>query len=228
MAINSAPGGDSNMAKKKSVLIPLLIIFIMIAGLSFVTYWRFKDFQKSFEEINLPEFKMPEISSDFWFGGEQEPKEFTTPDNKLKIKYRSYWVEMGEESLKSYFSGITETEKAKTLLFAMRFNIKNPVLAFLVVQELNLERNLEKAVQAMAESVKEKGGEMKIFNLNIEGGQADVEAEYQSKDQGVFYSKERLILTEGGFYAVSVFSQKGNWGQIEAEAEEIFGSIELL
>jgi len=198
----------------------------MILGLSFVVYWQFKSFQQSLTEVNLPKFKMPEIDTGLWFGGKEGYKEWISPDEKLKIKYPNYWLEMEEESLKNY---LRPTEKGEILLFAYRFDLKNiNSMTFFVIQKLNLEKNLEKAIKDLENDTTEKGGEMKIINLKIKENQAEFETEGKSKTGEIFYSKERLILGGENLYLISVFSPEKNWAKIEKEANEILDSVELI
>ena len=214
------------MEIKKSVLIPLLIIFVMILGLTFAVYWHFKSFQQSLSEVNLPKFKMPEINSELW-GQKEGYKEWTSPDEKLKINYPGYWLEMEEESFKNYF--LQSTEKAETLFFAYRFNLKNlGALNFLVIQKLNLGKNLEKIIEQMEKDAEESGGEMKILDLNIGEGQAEFEAKHKSNTGNIFYSKEKLLLAEENVYLVGIYSQKNDWSKIKNEASEILGSIQII
>jgi len=204
-----------------------IIIIIAIFGLSFAIYWQFKSFQESLTRVELPEFKVPEVSFELWPGEEEGYKEWISPDGKLKIKYPSYWIEMEEESLKSYLS---PSEKGEVLLFAYRFQLKGFTFttpSFLVVQNLNFEKNLEKVIEEMEKEAQEREGEMKIINLKIEENQAEFEAEYKSKIGEIFYSKEKLILVEENLYSISIFSAKKDWTRIEEEANEIFDSIEF-
>ena len=198
----------------------------MILGLSFVVYWQFKSFQQSLTEVNLPKFKMPEIDSGLWPEGKEGYKEWISPDEKLKIKYPAFWLEMEEGSIKNYLGS---TEKGEILLFAYRLELKNPTaMSFLVVQKLNLEKNLGKAIKEIENDTTEKGGEIKNINLKIKENQAEFETEGKSKTGEIFYSKERLILGGENLYLISVFSPEKNWAKIEKEANEILDSVELI
>ena len=172
----------------------------MILGLSFTTYWRFKSFQQSLSQINLPKFKMPEIDSGLWLGGKEGYEEWISPDGKLKIKYPAFWLGMEEGSIKDYLGS---TEESEILFFAYRFDLKNlSSMTFLIIQKLTPEKNLEKVIEEIEKDTKEKGGEMKNINLKMEENQADFERESESKI-GDVHSKEKLILVGENLYSIS-------------------------
>jgi len=215
---------ENPILKMKKDFKILILIFVFILGLSFITYWQFKGLQKPLTKVELPKFKMPEISTELWLGEKEGLKEWISPDGKLKMKYPAYWIEMEESSLKNFFQPV---EGAEILLFAYRFKLENLTnLVFLVIQKLNSEKNLEKIIEEIKGTAKEKG--IEIINLKIEENRVELETEYQSKTGDIFYSKEKLILAGENLYLISVFSPKKNWTQIEGEANEILSSIQLV
>jgi len=217
------PGGVFNFMEKKSNLILLIIIFLVIAGLIFLTYHHFKDFQKSISQIKPPEFKVPEINLELTPEPEEQ-QEFITPVGDLKLKYPGNWVKAEQNSLLNKM----KSEKGEVLLVAYKFVLRKPSLSFLVIQQLNLEGNLKEIIEEMKKDVESKGNKMEIINLKMEEKEAQFEASYKTKNKEFLYARERLILVKENCYSIAVFSQEETWPEISKEADFILNSIQII
>lgn len=199
----------------------LVLIIFSILFLSFFTSWQFKKLGESLPKTETPEVEIPKPES---FSPEQtELKEFVSPDGKLKFKYSSDWAEMPKEGWQK-----TTTVEAKILFFATKFKIETAVLASLVVQELSWEGDVKEIIEEIEKSVKEKGGEMEILNLEIKDKEARLKARYKKEGETNFISKEKIILGEEKVYLISIFSLERFWPEFEEEAEEILNSTQLI
>jgi len=199
----------------------LILIILSIAGLSFFTYWQFKNLQKTFPGVKLPKIEMPKSES--LFPQKTDYKEFTSPDGKLKLKYLSDWMEIPKES----FQGEIGAE-AKVLFFANKFKIEKAAFASLIVQELDLEKetSIENIVEKMKKEA-EKKGKMEVLKLEIKNGEGYLTAKYVKEAGSVFFSKEKIILGENKAYLVTIFTLENWWSEFEEEAKEILGLVQL-
>lgn len=211
------------MKEKKT----LFLSIIAIAILSLITFWYFKRASRSFSQLELPKFELPEFET-FLSQETKEYTEFITPDGKLKLNYPSHWMKMAPEVLEKLNQAIT-TEKARNLLFTQGTKLEKGAIIFLMVQELFLEE--EKSLEGLIEASKEgvKGGrEVEISNLKIEGEIAYFEGDYKEEGSPPVYSKEKLILGDNKAYSVIILNLTNNWSEFEEEVNEILNSIQLV
>jgi len=208
------------MSVKKSIL----LIFFLIIVFSGLAFWQFLGFQKSLTNVSLPEFKMPEMNLKLPLEENKEPKEWTSPDGKLKLKYPGNWMEM-EGLVEKINQETVQLSEAKTLLFVFGFNLEKTTLSFLMVQELNL-KNINEITEKMERDIEEKGGKMEIVKLETEDGNVYLEARYQRENYNL-HSKERIMIAKENSYLVSVFALEKDWPETEKEAEEILNSAQL-
>jgi len=195
-----------------------MVFSILLLG--FFTSWRFKNLGESLQKIKIPEVEIP--NSESFLPEEKEMKEFVDPDGELKLKYSSDWMEMPTESWQEVISA-----GAKTLFFAAKFKMERAAFASLVVQELGWKNDIKEIVEEIEKETKEKGGEMKILNLEIKNKEAYLKARYK-KEEGNYISKEKIILGKERVYLISIFSLERFWSEFEMEAEEILNSIETI
>jgi len=201
----------------------LISIIIFILLLSFVTYWQFKNFQKTLSEVKLPSLEMSKFEMPL-FQENKEYKEFVSPDGKLKLKYSSDWMEMPKESLKNFDQ--EAIKEGQTLFLASKFKIEKTAFALLIIQELEKRKNPEEIIEEIQSEAKEKGGEVEIISLDIKENRGYFEAKYKRKG-GTFRSKEKIILGENKFYLISIFSLEKDWPEFQDEANEILDSVQL-
>jgi hypothetical protein len=198
----------------------LVLIILSILLLSSFTYWQFKKLGESLPKIKIPEVEIPKPES--FLQQQTETKEFISPDGKLKFKYSSDWMEMPKEGWQE-----TLSSEAKILFLANKFKMEKSAFASLIVQELNWEKSLKGVVEEMEKATKEKGGEMKILNLEIKDNQANLKARYKKEGQN-FISREKIIFEEEKIYLISIFSLERFWPEFEGEAEEILNSVQII
>lgn len=216
-----ALGGKLNFNMKIDKFLILITLFIL--GLSFATYWQFKNFQNSLSEVKFPKFEMPKFEIPF-FPKDEGYKEFISPDGKLKLKYSSGWMEMTKENLESFNQ---EKTKENVLFFVQKLKIEKAALAFLIVQESERGTNIEEIIEEMKKETMEMEGEMEILSLEKENKGGYLEAKYKRKGS-IFHSKEKIILGENKFYVISIIALEKDWPEFKDEADEILNSIELL
>jgi len=209
------------MSVKKSILL-IFFLIIILAGLAF---WQFLSFKRSLTNVSLPEFKMPEMNLEMFSEEGKEPKEWTSPDEKLKLKYPGNWMEM-KELVEKFNQETVQLSEAKILLFVFGTNLKNFSTSFLVVQELNLG-NTDEIVEKIKKDVEGKNGKMEIIKSEIEDKNAYFEARYQRENYNL-HSKERILIAGENSYLVSVFALEKDWSETEKEAEEILNSAQLI
>lgn len=198
----------------------LILIILSILLLCFFTSWHLKTFKKPLPEIKGPEIEIPKPES--LFESEEEMRKFVSPDGKLKFKYPSGWMEMPKENGQA-----VADEEGEILFFATKFKIETATLASLIAQELSWEGNIEELIKKMEDTAQEKGGEMKILNLEVEDKTASFKAKYAKTGETNFISKEKIILGEGKAYLISIFSLERFWPEYDKEADEILNSIEF-
>lgn len=214
--------------KSKSGVNPkifLLILLALIFLFSFLTYWRFKEFGKSFSNIEPPKLELPKTEL-FPKPPQMEEKEFVSPDGKIKLKYGSDWRAMGEDGGLLDLSR-QQLEGAKILFFAQKISDS---FSFLSVQEMETapEQKLEKIIDKI------KGGattsEMEIANLNVNETETEVVFEINYKKEGatIFHSKDKIVKTENKAYIASVLAFSEDWSSVEPEANKIIESVQIL
>jgi hypothetical protein len=200
-----------------------------IVVLSFTTVSYFKKLTRPITEAELPNFEMP----DFNLLSSEETEdytEFTSPDEKLKLKYPSNWVKANLDTLETINKSATD-ERVKNLLFVQGFKIDKGAFAFLNVQELILdkENGLEDVIDTIKKKTEDQGGEFEATNLEIDGNQAYVEQKYKTSQSSSFiYSKEKIVLGEDKAYLISISNFNNNWLELQKEINEIFNSIQYI
>ena len=202
----------------------LLFLVSLILFFSFLTYWRFREFQKSLSKIEFPKFEMPKTDL-FPQPAKIEEKEFVSPDGKLKLKYGSDWREMGGDSGLLDFSK-QRTEGTKTLFFGQKISEAN--IGFLSVQEMEIaaKQKLEKIVEKIKGDA--TTSEIEIVNLDIKDNSAIFEVDYKKEGASMFHSKEKLVRNENKVYIISVLAFSQGWSDIEPEAEQILNSTQIV
>jgi hypothetical protein len=198
----------------------LFSIIISIIFLSFFTYWHLKRVTQNLPKIEIPKIEIPKPET--FLQPKAEPKEFISPDGKLKFRYSSDWVEIPGEEWQE-----TISSEAKILFFSTKFKIEKGAFASLVVQEVNWEKELKEFIEEMKRRAKERGGEIEILNLEIKEREANLKARYK-KERANFISREKIIFGEKKIYLISVFSFERFWPEFENEAEEILNSAQLV
>jgi hypothetical protein len=198
----------------------LFSIIISIIFLSFFTYWHLKRVTQNLSKIEIPKIEIPKPET--FLQPKAEPKEFISPDGKLKFRYSSDWVEIPGEEWQE-----TISSEAKILFFSTKFKIEKGAFASLVVQEVNWEKELKEFIEEMKRRAKERGGEIEILNLEIKEREANLKARYK-KERANFISREKIIFGEKKIYLISVFSFERFWPEFENEAEEILNSAHLV
>lgn len=205
-----------------------ILTVISILVLSFVTHWQFKNFQESSSEIKLPEFEMSKIELPS-FQEDSDYKEFISPDEKLKLKYHSLWIEFPKETLENLNKEIVKTG-SEILFFAQKFDLEKTTFTSLIIQELNSENGsgTEEIIEKIKKEAEEKNIGMEILKLEIKEKEANLETKYQQEDGDIFHSKEKIILTENKIYLISFIAPDKDWLNFEQEAEEIINSVQLI
>ena len=211
----------------------VIILLIAILVLSLISYRRFKEFDQSLSEIELPEIPSSEITlpgtnlEDFLPPEKEGYQEWISPDGKLKLQYPASWTRLDEALLE--YSDQTETSLTESgiLFFAHRIDIKEQTLAILTVSETDAEKSLEKIIERMGQDAEEQGGKIGIMDVKTEGEIAWIETLSEYPNQPNYYSKVKLIFTENKTYLIVFSAPQTYWPQLKEEANEIFGSAHL-
>jgi hypothetical protein len=208
------------MKTYQSLLLTIGAILILIGV---VTWWHYTEFQKDISKINQTGFTFPEINLETENQETETFKEFIVPDGDFKITYPESWqkVEQSFESL--------DSENAKTLFYAIKTNIKNSEMAWLIVQKINYgeEKNLEKIVEEIKNSSSSQQIETEIQIL--ENKENSILFKITQK-QGAYSTagEEKIILTENNIYSVLIFSLSSSWNSFQEEAKKILDSAQPL
>jgi len=226
-------GEVKDKINKKDFILILVVIFI----LSGATYWHFKNWRRTLKEVEMPKleipkFELPELKTpEFGYPSSFEEggyKEWGSPDGSFKMRYPSDWLEME----KGIFENIPQEGilKGETLFFAQKLTLETPGQAFLTVQKLILETevNFEGILEEMKKAVKEKGGEMEISELKINEKTAAFEANYKGGSGLPLHSKEKIVSVREKILLVSFLTFESNWSGFQKEAEEIIDSVTIL
>ena len=211
------------MKKNTFLLLAIFCVFVLLGGI----YWRAKTWQTNLEQLvsSKNNFNFPEKTSmDSLFNqGEIIPKEFVSPDGKLKIDYSSDWQESQKSELESLSQSVL-LENAKFIFFARKINIEEASLAFLMIQEIEREG---KDLSEIIEKTKESQKEIEIIESEIGEKEAFLEVRYDEGESS-FQSKERLILSDQKVYLIGLFSQERDWQKFEEETEKILASARVV
>jgi len=200
----------------------LILIIVLIAFLSLATYWQFRNFRKAISEnmpgLGIPQFEFSPVPS------EEKMEEFISPDGKLKVEYGANWIKVKIESLEK----ILKPERGQALFFAQKVKLENIALAFLSIQELEIEQEEtpEKIIEEMKKDSEEQGVETEILESSIETNQAIFEAKYKKQDLSL-RSKEKILLGENKAYIIKLFTFEKDWKDFEEEIDEILLSAHL-
>ena len=215
----------------------------MILLLSIISAWRLRKLGESFSIKELPKFErvepeqLKEMLSEIRGGTSAEIvyKEFISPDEKLKMKYPSDWIEMKDEKILEQIIPKEEAEKygLKNLFLAQKF--REGKYGQLKVTELTLEEEetIELLIEKMKESNLQQGWEMEIIKSEIKDNEAIFETKYQKPDRLDTHSKEKIIIPESqeekkkAFLIVFMCFDK-DWEEFEKEADDIIRSAHLI
>lgn len=197
----------------------------MILFLSFLNYWRFKNFNQTLSKnippkIEVPEMKIEELPL---FGGNEtkEEKEWVSPDGKLKLKYPANWLEENEIFSKIFQEEAT-LKNSKILLFVQNFDLKSQTWSILTVGEISPEKKLEDILEEI------KKMELEILSVESENGTATIEAKTKEKKGVSFRTKEKIFFGKEKTYLVSFVSFEKDWEKMKEVRERIFESIEFV
>lgn len=116
--------------------------------------------------------------------------------------------------------------EAKVLFLAKKLNLEKMSFAFLIVQEFENEKSLEKIIEEMKTDVEERRGEMKILKLDEEKG--IFEARYEKEGQPSFHSLKKMLKGENKIYLIVILTLEKDWPEFENEANEILNSSQVI
>ena len=197
-----------------------------------MSYEQLRRFNSPLSENQIPNFEMPDFES-LLFEDKEGSERFVSPNTKLEMNYPSSWMKMEGGNLE-YFNQEVIKEGAKVLLFAQKLDVKTGSFASLVVQELTLDKNktIEELVEEIKKETLDKGVEIEIISLKIEGQDGLLEAKYVTGQAFDLYSKEKIIILgsediETIAYLITFITLDKDWAKFEQEADEIFNSIQL-
>ncbi len=201
----------------------ILLLVFLIFFFSFLSYWRFKEFQKSLSKIEFPKLEMPKTEL-IPLPPKIEEIEFVSPDGKLKFKYGSDWREIGGDGGLLKFSK-QQVEGAKILFFAQKLSEN---IGFLSVQEMESapEQTLEEIINKINGNA--TTSEAEIINLTINDKEAVFEVDYKKEGVSMFHSKEKIVRNENRVYQVTILAFSQGWSSIEPEASQILDSIKIV
>ena len=209
----------------------IVILIIMIAGLAFMAYWNFRDFQKYSSEVEVPPIEIPEIKLDWeeFLSQEREGEvNWVSPDGMFQLTYSANWMKIDEAFLENAGDTGIILIDAEVLLFAYRAEIEKQIFSFLTISQVNTEKNLENIIKEMEENIEKEGGVIETTILETKDGSAILETISGSDAQPSFYSRGEIIFNEEKTYLIFVTTYQKDWPYFEEEAKKIFGSIELL
>lgn len=202
----------------------LIIIFIFIASLSWITYWRLVRFRENLREISPPKFEIPQLKP-FPEEKKEKEKEYLTPDKKLKIKYPGNWMEGGEELIRVLVPQREGLPEVKLLFVAYKVSLQNPIPSYLVIQEISLTQP-----QKIIEEIKKVSDlQIEIFEIEKKENEILFEVIYKKKEAPFsLRSREKIISFPEKSYLIGVFTVLENWGNLSTDLEFIFNSIEII
>ena len=200
----------------------------MILGLSLISYWRFKNFQEAWPEIELPKLEMPEIKLENLLFPEKEGyREWISPDGKLKLKYSANWLKMDKAFLGQLGQVKTVLVEMEFLFFAYQFKIKEQALASLIVGEITPKKSLEEIKKEIEENIKREGGEIKITILEIKDEKVKLEMVSRHPGRPNFFSKGKIVFGDDKNYLIFITTPEKDWPKFEKEVEKIFKSVQF-
>lgn len=226
-----------------STKLSLIIIFITIFILGFVSVHRARIFEKGFSEIKMPEFEMPEIEMPEIElpnetllenvippeqKGNQEYNIFTSPDQRLKLKHPTNWIEIDEKFLKQIKE--ETSEGIEVLLFVQKTDLRKGASIALIVQKIETEKQttFEDVIEKIKTDIQNRGVEIEIIKTEkIENQKIRFDAKYK-EDQISFFSRNKIILFEDAAYLIILLAPEEQWLMFEKEAEKILDSVQVL
>ncbi len=215
------------MIKNKHLIIFGLLI--IIAGLTIITNWRFKNWQNGFnggsllEPLGLNVDEMQEISS----AEETAFKKFTSQDSKLTISYPIDWVVLEQQEIIQAMAPKTWKEKynLQTLLFALKTNDES---AQLVVYKGNFGLDAQGIIEEVKKTTKDQGWKMNIVSSEVEEKKAVFEAEYETSSGALFLSKEKILIAGDEAYLITALVSKTNWLSLAEEINAMIDSVSII
>jgi len=208
----------------------ILILFIMIVGLSLISYLRLEELRQTLPEVKLPKIEMPKPEEiklegeDYLLPAKEEKQEWISADGKLKLTYSGNWLVMDEAFSESLDQPKVILVETKILFFAYQFKIKEQALAFLMVGEIDPKKSLEEIIKEAEQNAEEQGGEIEITILDTKNRVVQLEIISTAPGQPSFYSRGKLIFSDEKTYLVILTTSQKDWSQFKEEAEKILES----
>lgn len=214
----------------KNILILSAAFVLVVVLVGYFWNQQKKNFEEAASSKDLSQIK-PILPEDILKTGENNYKEFISPDGKLKMKYPSDWLETKDEKFLEEF--IPEEWKNKynlqTIFFAQE--LKTGKIGQIIVNEGDFDIQIEEIIEEMKKSNQAKGWTMEIINLNLEEG--IFEAKYQKTDHYDLHSKEKILFSEGKenakkAYLIAFIVFDKDWEKFENKADEVINSVQLV
>lgn len=202
------------------------ILFIAILSLSFLSLQRFKDFNQSLSEINLPKIEMPETNLDDYLTSKKEGLlEWTSSDGLLEMQYPADWTEVSDILSIVPDQAKADLTKSEILFLAQRIDPETQSLAFLTVAQFDSEKKLEEIIKEIEQDIASQEGKTEIKILETTDYFTSLEMISEKTGEPNFYSKSKIVFTENKTYMIIFSTPQTNWEMFKNEAEEILNSI---
>lgn len=209
-------------------ILGVILIIGMIGSWQFGK-WKEKLPQSAFSKIESIEQLKKSYSSQ---KNTKDYKEFTSPDGKLKMQYRSDWLEIKDGNQQKF---LPETGKygLKHLFLALKPEIGKFVQLTISEGNFDTQKTPEEIIEEMKESNLKQGWSMELIKPEVKTTEVIFEAKYKKVDRYNLHSKEKILLLEEKegkrkVYLIAFVTFDKNWQEFEKEAEEIISSVQFV
>jgi hypothetical protein len=228
---------DQEKNEKLKRKLSLVLIFITIIVLSFVTYYRFQNikFPENYSELdqnfNFDELKKIITQGDIITQEKDNSikNTFSFAEEKIKIKYPKSWQITDEETLSSLNDDSFEG-KAKLLLLAYDSVFSSEGSIFLSIQEISFDekKSFDEFLEILSKEYEKKDLSSEIEREDVSNNVIIVNSILTKGDGSVFKSKEKIISFENKMYLVDIICPNNSWNKNETLFKEIIDSVEVL
>ncbi len=212
----------------KNRILIILGLFLTVILLGFLTNWHFREMIKNLKESSseLKKISAPQIESEEkllkglpFFSSENNYQEFTSSDQKLKIKYPASWL-VGPRT--EYLQELIppdwkEAHDLKIIFSAQYLGVKG--FAQIIVYQGKFNFSVQEIFEKMHQTNRQQGWQVEILDSQIEKDEGIFEAIYTS-ETNKFHSREKILKTDKeNTFIISFVAPEQYWQNFTQEVD---------
>jgi hypothetical protein len=214
--------------------LPIIIgLFLLIAGLAFITSWQRKslmenlsgEFDFAWEPLDLESIEnLPSILRKDTPGN----KEFVNFDRKLRLAYPSSYITVEDETILKALTHQEWVEKynLQTLFSAQKF--KEDEFSQIIIHKGTFGLSIEEIIEENRAIEESQGWSIEIIDIEIKENEGILKTKYTNSSTSFLYVKEKILQLGKETYLISIFYLPKDVSSLEQEINEIIDSFQFI